>query len=70
MIIKTVDDFTISFLVEEPDDLLTLRRIIKNGDKVIADTTRLIKQEKDFARPDRGRAHQDPHRACCGKSST
>lgn len=54
MIIKTVDDYTISFLVEEPDDLLTLRRIIKNGDKVIADTTRLIKQEKDFARPDKG----------------
>lgn len=54
MITKTVDDSTISFLVEEPDDLLTLRRIIKNGDRVIADTTRVIKQERDFARPDKG----------------
>lgn len=54
MITKTIDDSTISFLVEEPDDLLTLRRIIKNGDRIVADTTRVIKQEKDFARPDRG----------------
>ncbi|MCA2003455.1 MAG: mRNA surveillance protein Pelota [Candidatus Nitrosotenuis sp.] len=54
MIIKNVDEFTISFLIEETDDLLTLRRVIKNGDRVTADTTRVIKQEKDFARPDRG----------------
>ena len=54
MITKTVDDSTISFLVEEPDDLMTLRRVIKEGDRITADTTRVIKQEKDFARPDRG----------------
>ncbi len=54
MITKIIDDSTVSFLVEEPDDLLTLRRIIKKEDKIISDTTRVIKQEKDFARPDRG----------------
>ncbi|MEO9308773.1 MAG: mRNA surveillance protein Pelota [Nitrososphaera sp.] len=54
MITKIIDDSTISFLVEEPDDLLTLRRIIKKGDRIVSDTTRVIKQEKDFARPDRG----------------
>ncbi|MEM3065442.1 MAG: mRNA surveillance protein Pelota [Candidatus Nitrosotenuis sp.] len=54
MITKVIDDSTISFLVEEPDDLLTLRRVIKKEDKIISDTTRVIKQEKDYSRPDRG----------------
>ncbi len=54
MITKIIDDSTVSFLVEEPDDLLVLRRVIKKEDKIISDTTRVIKQEKDFARPDRG----------------
>ena len=54
MITKIIDDTTVSFLVEEPDDLLTLRRIIKNQDTIISDTTRVIKQDKDYARPDRG----------------
>ncbi len=54
MITKIIDESTISFLVEEPDDLLILRRIIKNEDKIISDTTRVIKQDKDFSRPDRG----------------
>ncbi|MFM7862059.1 MAG: pelota family protein [Candidatus Nitrosotenuis sp.] len=54
MITKIIDDNTVSFLVEEPDDLLVLRRIIKNQDTIISDTTRVIKQDKDFSRPDRG----------------
>ena len=54
MITKVIDDSTISFLVEEPDDLLTLRRIIKIHDTIVSDTTRVIKQDKDYARPDRG----------------
>ncbi len=54
MITKIIDDSSISFLVEEPDDLLTLRRVIKKEDKIISDTTRVVKQEKDYARPDRG----------------
>jgi protein pelota len=39
---------------EDADDLLSLRRIIEHGDHVIADTTRVIKQVKEYARPDRG----------------
>ena len=54
MITKTLDENTISFIPEEPDDLLTLRRIIKNGDKIVGETTRVIKQDKDFSRPDKG----------------
>lgn len=54
MITKIIDDSSISFLVEESDDLLTLRRVIKKEDKIISDTTRVIKQEKDYSRPDRG----------------
>ncbi len=54
MITKIIDDSAVSFLVEEPDDLLVLRRIIKKEDKIISETTRVIKQDKDFSRPDRG----------------
>ena len=54
MITKIVDDQSISVIPEESDDLLTLRRIIKIGDRITANTTRVIKQGKDFARPDRG----------------
>jgi len=54
MITKIIDDTTVSFLVEEPDDLLVLRRIIQKQDRIISDTTRVIKQDKDYARPDRG----------------
>src|SRR5215510_16117929 len=39
---------------EEPDDLFTLRRIVEIGDKLIADTTRVVKQQKEYARPDKG----------------
>ena len=39
---------------EDADDLLTLRRVIENGDYVIADTSRVIKQVKEYARPDKG----------------
>ena len=34
MITKTLDDNTISFIPEESDDLLTIRRLIKKGDKI------------------------------------
>ena len=35
MITKTLDDNTISFVAEDSDDLLTIRRLIKGGDKII-----------------------------------
>lgn len=54
MITKTLDDNSISLIPEESDDLLTLRRIIKTGDRIVGSTTRVIKQDKEYARPDRG----------------
>ena len=49
---RTIDDNTISLSPEDSDDLLTIRRLIKKGDKVVGETTRVIKQEKEFSRPD------------------
>lgn len=54
MITKIIDDNSISVIPEDSDDLLSLRRIIKENDKVIGDTTRVLKQDKDYARPDKG----------------
>ena len=42
MISKTLDDNTISFIAEESDDLLTIRRLIKKGDKIVGETTRAV----------------------------
>ncbi len=54
MITKIIDENSISVKPEDSDDLLNLRRIIKKDDKVIGDTTRVLKQDKDYARPDKG----------------
>jgi len=54
MITKVIDDNSISVIPEDSDDLFNLRRVIKEGDIVIGDTTRVIKQEKDYSRPDKG----------------
>ncbi len=54
MIIKKIDENTVAIIPEESDDLFVLRRIIRKGDRVIGDTTRLIKREADFSRPDKG----------------
>ncbi|MFQ5440200.1 MAG: mRNA surveillance protein pelota [Nitrosopumilaceae archaeon] len=54
MITKIIDENSISVIPEDSDDLFNLRRIIKTGDTVIGDTTRVIKQEKDYSRPDKG----------------
>jgi protein pelota len=54
MITKIIDENLISVIAEDSDDLLNLRRIIKKDDKVIGDTTRVLKQDKDYSRPDKG----------------
>ncbi|QDI88812.1 mRNA surveillance protein pelota [Candidatus Nitrosopumilus sp. SW] len=54
MITKNIDENLISVIPEDSDDLLNLRRIIKQNDKVIGDTTRVLKQDKDYSRPDKG----------------
>ena len=43
------------FLIpQDADDLFSIRRILSRDDLIIADTTRVIKQEKEYSRPDRG----------------
>ena len=54
MITKTIDENLISVIPEDSEDLLNLRRIIKENDKVVGDTTRVLKQDKEYARPDKG----------------
>ena len=54
MIIKKIDDNSVALIPEESDDLFTLRRVIRKGDRLVGDTTRAIKQEKEFSRPDKG----------------
>ena len=54
MITKIIDENSISVIPEDSDDLLNLRRIIKENDRVIGDTTRVLKQDRDYARPDKG----------------
>ena len=54
MISTTLDETAISFIAEESDDLLIIRRLIKKGDIIVGETTRVIKQEKEYSRPDKG----------------
>ncbi len=56
MIVKPSGTSNTAFFVipEDADDLFTLRRVIAEEDYVIADTSRVIKQVKEFGRPDRG----------------
>ena len=39
---------------EDSEDLWILRRIIKNGDIISSNTKRVIKDQKEFSRPDKG----------------
>lgn len=39
---------------QDADDLFSIRRILSRDDQVIASTTRVVKQEKEYSRPDRG----------------
>ena len=43
MISIWLDENTVSFIAEETDDLLKIRRLLKNGDKIVGVTTRVIK---------------------------
>jgi protein pelota len=56
MIVKHTDYSANALLIipEDADDLFTLRRVVAPGDFVIADTSRVVKQESDYGRPDRG----------------
>ena len=58
MIVKEVMDSSgKAYIVipEDADDLFSLRRVIENGDYVITDSTRVIKQVGEYTRPDKGK---------------
>jgi protein pelota len=44
----------VSLLVESPDDLWILRRLISPGDTVVTKSSRVSKREDEYSRPDRG----------------
>lgn len=44
-----------SLIVENPDDLWVLRRLIEPGDSIITKSSRVIKKEDEYSRPDRER---------------
>lgn len=56
MIVKPSQASATAFFVipEDADDLFSLRRVVEQGDTVIADTTRVVKQESEYGRPDKG----------------
>ena len=56
MIVKPSGTSNTAFFIipEDSDDLFTLRRLIEKGERVIADSTRLVKQVKEYGRPDKG----------------
>jgi protein pelota len=56
MIVKPSGTSPNAFFVipEDADDLFTLRRVVEREDSVIADTSRVIKQLKEYGRPDKG----------------
>lgn len=54
MIIKKRDESTLTVTTEDADDLLALRRVTKRGDIITGSTTRVIKRDRDYSRPDRG----------------
>ena len=54
MILKKRDAFTVTATAEDADDLLALRRVIACGHTITGSTTRVIKRDRDYSRPDRG----------------
>jgi len=43
-----------SVTIESADDLWTLRRLLRPGDVVVTRSSRILKQQAEYARPDRG----------------
>lgn len=54
VISRAVDDRAYTVQPEEADDLLAVRRVLEAGDLVSGVTSRVVKREREYARPDRG----------------
>lgn len=55
MIRKRISDETVAVTPEESDDLLALRRVVSAGDRIVSDTTRVTKIDREYSRPDSGK---------------
>ena len=51
---KRIDAESVAVTPQNPDDLLLLRRIIRTGDTVSGHTTWVLKQDREYSRPDKG----------------
>lgn len=54
MIIKKISESVLSVTAEGPDDLLGLRRVLRDGDGMTGSTTRVLKLDRDYSRPNKG----------------
>ena len=54
-VLKDSSEKSIYLIPEDSDDLFVLRRIIRSNDIVISDTSRVIKFDNEYSRPDRER---------------
>ncbi|MDA4128347.1 MAG: hypothetical protein OK422_02635 [Thaumarchaeota archaeon] len=44
----------LSALIESPEDLWVLRRLIRKGDVVVTKSSKVVKREEEYSRPDKG----------------
>ena len=51
---KRIDAESMAVTPLNPDDLLLLRRVIRTGDTVSGHTTWVLKQDREYSRPDKG----------------
>lgn len=51
---RRIDAESVAATPQDPDDLLRLRRTIRTGDTISGHTTWVIKQDREYARPDKG----------------
>ena len=51
---RRIDAESVAATPQNPDDLLRLRRVIRAGDTISGHTTWVIKQDREYARPDKG----------------
>lgn len=51
---RRIDAESMATTPQDPDDLLRLRRTIRTGDTISGHTTWVIKQDREYARPDKG----------------
>ena len=54
MLKKWIDQNSVVLTPQNPDDILGLRRVIRSGDTISGQTTWVLKQERQYARPDKG----------------